>query len=296
MAIMSQIDNILTKILPESLTNYLRKFRFENTLKKPYINQDYDFKNMPKASLKSNYALSTEKDSSEYIAIMNKLESYIGAGPFGPNKYWEYPWVLTNLDFKPEMKILDAGCGRAPLQYFLAEAGVIVSGIDPNEGVGWHGIDRRLAKKYNLDIDYRVEGMEKISYENNTFDRVLNVSVIEHCRANAVKNETETAHSKEDLALQASMMQEMKRVLKPGGLLVLTTDLNFPDNNLIAESNMNVQNLIENSGMKLIGRVAGSNFYGEEYFSFEETESIDNIDIQKYFGIKASSIGLIFKK
>ena len=45
------------------------------------------------------------------------------------------------------------------------------------------GIDRRLAKKYGLNIEYRVEGMERISYDDGTFDRVVSASVLEHCRA-----------------------------------------------------------------------------------------------------------------
>jgi len=94
---------------------------------------------------------------------------------------------IKNLDLKPGMTFLDAGCGHSPIQYFLADLGIRVSGIDPVENAAWHGIDRRLARKFSLDIDYRVEGMEKISYPDESFDRVASVSVLEHCRAKRVE-------------------------------------------------------------------------------------------------------------
>jgi len=181
------MKSLLLRLLPNALVNRLRRLRVALALCKPYRRALFALSDVPRASHRCSYALKSEKDSPGSRRVMRKLLSYPGAGPIGPNKFWEYPWVISNLDIAPGMAVLDAGCGRAPNQYLLAELGCRVSAIDPMENVGWHGIDRRLAEKFGLTIDYRVEGMEKISYPDETFDRVMSVSVIEHCRARAVE-------------------------------------------------------------------------------------------------------------
>ncbi len=124
-----------------------------------------------KTKYQNSYSLISEKKSPRFQKIMNRLECYIGTGPIGPNKYWEYPWILANLRLKKDMSILDVG-GKSPIQFLLADLGCNVYAIDPNENVEWHGINRKLAKFFNCTIEYRKEGGDSISYDDNTFDRV----------------------------------------------------------------------------------------------------------------------------
>lgn len=244
----------------------------------------------------NSYALISEKKTDYFQRMMRQMRSYIGAGPIGPNKYWEYPWIMANVRAEEGMSVLDAGCGTAALQYVLAQAGVKMHGIDPNENVGWHGIDRALAKRFGLDIEYRREGIEKISYADNTFDRVVCASVIEHCRATPVSNEGMTPQTEADQALQRQMMSEMIRVLKPGGLLVVTTDLNIPRSNLVIESNVNVKNLLSVPGAEMVGTRCAERFYGEEGFSVERVIANGDIDISNYQDSLQTSLGITLRK
>lgn len=244
----------------------------------------------------NSYALISEKNSDYFQKVMRRMLSYIGAGPIGPNKYWEYPWIAANLRLEEGMSVLDAGCGTSALQYLLAHAGVKMYGIDPYENVGWHGIDRKLAERFGCEIEYRREGIEKISYGDHMFDRVVCVSVIEHCRAGRVENENTTPQTEADRALHRQMMLEMIRVLKPGGILVLTTDLNIPRSNSVLEANVNVQNLVSAPGAELVGNTSPEPFYGEEGFSVEQVIANGDIDISNYQDFLQTSLGITLRK
>lgn len=290
------LKNLLLKIFPSPIINTLQRIKLDSDLAKPYHPVPFAISDLPTGSLRSSYALETEMQSKAYQKTMQKLLSYPGAGPVGPKKHWEYPWVLANLELKPGLKILDAGCGRAPMQYILADLGMEVTAIDPNENVGWHGIDRRLAKKYNLPISYRVEGMERIDSPDESFDRVISVSVIEHCRAVPVKNEARAAQVEADRKLQANMMKEMVRVLKKGGLLIVTVDFLYPVGGAILECNLNMKNLVESTGLVLLNNDFKDNLFGYNGFSINRLMQQPDLVAQSYSGVTGTSIGLIFRK
>jgi len=227
---------------------------------------------------------------------MRRLEGYLGTGPVGPNKYWEYPWVLANLKLEKDMSVLDAGCGKSPLQFLLCDVGCKVFGIDPFENVKWHGIDRTLAKRFRCQIEYRKESIESISYADNSFDRVCCVSVVEHCRANELKNEKMIPQTEEDRALQRRMMDEMVRVLKPGGMLVVTVDFNIPRDNCLLESNVDVANLMSVDKAESYGKRCAELFPGEKGFVFHRLVSNSDIDIENYLDTLQTSIGFVLQK
>ena len=244
----------------------------------------------------NSYALLSEKNSWRFTKIMQRLERYIGTGPIGPNKYWEYPWVLANLRLKKGMSVLDAGCGKSPLQFLLSDVSCRVVGIDPFENVEWHGINRRLAKRFGCSIEYRRESIESTSYADNTFDRVCCVSVIEHCRVEEDRNEKMIPQTEEDRNLQRRMMNEMIRVLKPGGLLAITVDFNIPRDNCVLESNVNVANLISIDGAEIYGEGRSDLFPGEKGFNFNQLISNSDIDIANYCDTLKTSIGFVLRK
>lgn len=244
----------------------------------------------------ASYALISEKRSTPFEKIASRLERYLGAGTFGPNKHWEYPWVIANLRLEPGMSVLDAGCGTSPVQYLLSQVGCRVSGVDAHEGAEWHGIDRRLARRFGCKIDYRCEGIDALSFADATFDRVCCVSVIEHCRNREVENEKMTPLTDGDLALQRKIMGELVRVLKPGGILAVTVDFNIPREDCLLDSNVDVANLLAVEGTELTGERTPLAFPGEDGFDFRKLIHNSDIDVVDYWDTLQTSIGLALRR
>jgi tellurite methyltransferase len=106
--------------------------------------------------------------------------------------------------FDPSMRILDAGCGAGRnLVYFLRE-GYDVRGVDTSPDAIAHAraLARALAPQLPEE-NFRREPVEKMSFEDESFDAVLSSAVLHFAR---------------DEAHWLASMREMWRVLKPGGL------------------------------------------------------------------------------
>ena len=171
-------------------------------------------------------------------------------------KHLEYPWAIVHGDFRPGMKVLDAGCGRGLLQYYLARRGCKVSGCDIDGFRSRRLLKlqrlaarlglapapdltsrlRRNGRFFGVDVDYHIEPMQRLTWPDATFDRVCSISVLEHIQPPEE---------------QKKAVQELARVLKPGGLLILTLDYSEKPGSgkLDAFSPLDVQRLIGWSGL-----------------------------------------------
>jgi ubiquinone/menaquinone biosynthesis C-methylase UbiE len=85
-------------------------------------------------------------------------------------------------------------------------------------------------------VDYHIEPMQRLTWPDATFDRVCSISVLEHIQPPEE---------------QKKAVQELVRVLKPGGLLILTLDYSEKPGSgkLDAFSPADVQRLIGWSGL-----------------------------------------------
>ncbi|MBY9007038.1 MAG: class I SAM-dependent methyltransferase [Candidatus Lokiarchaeota archaeon] len=273
-------------ILHKLLYKYLK-------LKTPIVISDLNFE----TKYSNSYTLISEKDSFIFKnKIIKRLKSYLGTGPIGESKLWEYPWVLANLRLKKGLSILDVGCGKSPLQYLLSDLGMSVYGIDPSINTEWHGIDTKKAKMFNCDIHYRKESGDNISFEDNYFDRVICVSVIEHCRTVDEKICNRIPLTKKDSELHKKIMTEMIRVLKPKGLCIVTVDFYFPSKLILLESNINVKNLIDIEGAELYGNKIELAFPGEKDFNYKNILNYNEIHITKFPKYLQTSIGFTLQK
>lgn len=139
------------------------------------------------------------------------------------SRQWEYPWAIESsglvapdgyaIEGIEDIKVLDVGCGHAPFLVYLGQMGCQAYGSDPGGGKAEEGIDglwgrfnRRFGKPWIKEL--RQEGMQEMSWKDNSFDIVYCISVIEHLPVWAVE----------------AGVREMKRVLKPKGLLVISVD------------------------------------------------------------------------
>ena len=105
---------------------------------------------------------------------------------------------LELLDAKPGEKVLDVGCGLGYFLLSLSKKGVECYGIDTSP----ESLDY---VREHITPNVKTGSCTSIPYEDNTFDKALFCEVIEH------------------VADDNAALKEIRRVLKPGGRLVVST-------------------------------------------------------------------------
>ena len=99
--------------------------------------------------------------------------------------------------------VLDAACGEGYGSNILSEGARKVVGLDLDANAIIHA-----KQKYGSDIVSFVEGsIENLPFKDNTFDVVVSFETIEHVNGE----------------IQESFLSEIKRVLKPDGILIMST-------------------------------------------------------------------------
>ena len=153
-------------------------------------------------------------------------------------RLWEYPYAVLAADLEPGMKVADIGCGMTPFTIYLKDhAGCEVTGVDPDvfqAGIRYkaHGVSREFIERAGLKF---LKGdMDAIPLETDSQDRVFSISVMEHVQPD----------------VRYRGMQEIARVLKPGGRAVLTVDMSmwFEINrplDLVWESGLNLYGSVD---------------------------------------------------
>ncbi len=121
----------------------------------------------------------------------------------------EWPWVIRNAFLEPHHVVLDVGGSWGVLKFALANRCNTVVSIDNlKESVtaAKETVDKLRA--YNIRC---MEGdVKALDFPDKTFDRVFSVSVFEHFPSGHM-------HA----------IDECLRVLKPGGIFLLTLDVRF---------------------------------------------------------------------
>ncbi len=126
---------------------------------------------------------------------------------------WEYGHLFYKTNFSGK-KILDVGPGSSRLPRFLAKAGARVTMLDMDMP-----LEETTVKK-SKNLKFVLGDMTKMSFKDNKFDIVVCISAIEH-----VDMKKHGYYKKSDYKKRAILaVKEMTRVLKPNGLLYLTTD------------------------------------------------------------------------
>jgi len=121
------------------------------------------------------------------------------------NAYYERPAILALAGDVTGRRILDAGCGAGPIAVALRGRGAIVSGFDSSAGM--LEIARR---RLGGDVDLRVADLAgPLPYPDVAFDDVVASLVL---------------HYLEDWG---PALAELRRVLKPGGRLIVSVDHPF---------------------------------------------------------------------
>ncbi|MDD5530170.1 MAG: class I SAM-dependent methyltransferase [bacterium] len=117
---------------------------------------------------------------------------------------WDFLDILKeyNINEVSDKKILDIGCGIGAMLRNLIKYGAKPGNL--------YGIDLlsdriELAKKLNPNIDFRCEDCSNLSFEDGSFDIIMQFTVFTSILDDEMKN---------------SIAKEMLRLLKPGGVIV----------------------------------------------------------------------------
>lgn len=122
---------------------------------------------------------------------------------FGPIDVYLFDLLLKGR-FEPRMRLLDAGCGGGRNLVYFLRCGYEVCGVDLSAEAVAHAraLASRLAPRLPAD-NFRAEPVEEMSFADASFDVVISSAVLHFAR------DEEHWHS---------MLGEMWRVLKPGGV------------------------------------------------------------------------------
>lgn len=109
----------------------------------------------------------------------------------------------------PGLRILDAGCGRGETALACARAGAEVAGIDYSETAV--ELTREMLAEVQPQAELCVGSVTELPWPDRSFDRVQFSDVIEHL----------------DPSQTVPALSELRRVLKPGGYLLVHTAPNL---------------------------------------------------------------------
>jgi len=125
-------------------------------------------------------------------------------------KLWENSWVASHSNLRPGLRVLDIGGASTAFVFYLASLGCSVKVIDNDWSCcGMIYNTNYVAKKMGWDIEALDRDISKpVPFADNSFDRVFSICTVEHLTS----------------GVRRSMMREVARVLKPGGIAGFTID------------------------------------------------------------------------
>jgi 2-polyprenyl-3-methyl-5-hydroxy-6-metoxy-1,4-benzoquinol methylase len=154
-------------------------------------------------------ALETHVRASDCRTFLPEIEQYLQVCRW-PFRKLEYSFTLDALldHLQPGDRFLDAGSGVTPLAHVLAARGIRAEACDADGRVitGLQQLDSD--RIYASHVAYAIEDLTHLSYPDASFDAISCVSVLEHIPA---------PHDQR-------AVRELLRILRPGGILVLTID------------------------------------------------------------------------
>lgn len=178
----------------------------------------------------------------------------------------EWPIMINWLELKKNEKILDIACGEGSLTLKIAKKGCTVHGID----ISFDAIKRAkyVSKQEKIYSSFEVGNAENLPYKNNSFDKIVCSSSLEH------------------FINDITSLKEMYRVVKPNGLVVLTVDsFTYPIDKRLKEIHKNRHRVIKYYSSKTLNeslKKSGFNIKKDKYLLSSPITSyfIKNFTIQ----------------
>jgi SAM-dependent methyltransferase len=193
-----------------------------------------------------------EFEDPEWISIAADMKMPTTGSERLSKKAWEYTHVVYGLKhlgcLKPSARMLSVGCWFEIPLYYMANQVEHVVGIDLFEGVENPQAEAEHTERYiafpvtaGSFTMQRMNGRH-LEFPDSSFDVVFSLSSIEHFGGHAAA---------------AQAMREVGRVLKPGGVAAIATELilnNVPEPDFFLPEEF-VEYVVHSSGLAVIGEV-----------------------------------------
>ena len=168
---------------------------------------------VPDSSTGAGISVRLDEDDGRPVARANDYDSFAGAYTAETeanlvNGYYMRPAILDLAGDVAGRRILDAGCGSGPLSAALRDRGAVVTGLDSSAGM------LELARRrLGPGVDLRLTDLgSPLPFGDGAFDDVVAALVL---------------HYFQDWT---APLAELRRVLKPGGRLIVSVDHPFAVN------------------------------------------------------------------
>lgn len=125
---------------------------------------------------------------------------------YSPFKILEFQEMLARVDFQGNERTLDIGCGDGLHTLLLGEKVGSITGIDINSSFVADARDYAAGFTHKAQADFKDQPLEQIGFEDEHFDLIFSICVIEH-----IDNHEE-------------VLAECLRIMKPGAKIVFTVD------------------------------------------------------------------------
>lgn len=125
-----------------------------------------------------------------------------------------YRWAVDLLAVQPEDHLLEIGFGTGSIVAMLIQAAHrgLVAGVDPSELMLQQAIRRNRAAQRSGRVDLRLGTASSLPFAAHSFDKICAVNSFQLWQS------------------PQTDLQEVRRVLKPGGLLLIGLRIRNPDN------------------------------------------------------------------
>ena len=144
-----------------------------------------------------------DKKYAEYLLNKTKEDYNLIAEDFSRTRerLWEELGFLFEDYLSPGEKVLDLGCGNGRYLEFFRKKNIEYFGVDSSEKL------IKIAKNKYPEVNFKVGDALKLSFPDNFFDKIYSIAVL---------------HQVPSDSFRLQFLKEVKRVLKPKGLLILT--------------------------------------------------------------------------
>jgi len=146
----------------------------------------------------TNDRLKNEIEHGKLLRESGAGEIWNWESPAGKLRWRRRVKMLTS-HLKPDMKVLELGCGTGYFTKEAAQSGAAITAIDISPDL----LDQAKSEISLPNVDFLIENAYQMNFDDNTFDAVIGSSVLHHLKID-------------------SALKEIFRVLRPGGTIHFT--------------------------------------------------------------------------